>query len=120
MAFDFNQALINHAEWRLRFLALIEKGESVNITPDICKADGCELGKWLTGPGGAMYKLLGSHRTCSQAHASFHEEMNKVARLINTKQGDEARKQLREDTAYTKAFAAFVRALKQFKQENKL
>ena len=120
MAFDFNQALINHGEYKPRFLALIEGRSKVDTTQIPCKEGDCELGKWLSGDGKAKYTLLGSYIACFKRHGAFHQEMDKVIALINSGRYDEAVKLLGESTNYAITYTAFINAVKQFKQEVKL
>lgn len=117
MVLDFKSSLVKDAERRLWFLSIIEKGESANITPDICKADKCDFGQWLTSPIGERYKLLRSHQDCSKAHETFHEEVTKIARLINTGQREKAQEQLGEGMGYAVAFKAFLDAVRKLDQE---
>ncbi len=119
MDIDFNHVLVSHAEHKPRFVLLIEGKGKVDTASDSHREDGCELGKWLSGYGKTKYGLLNSYHACSKRHASFHEEMKKIATLINAGRYDEATKKLGASTDYAITFTAFINAVKQFRQEIK-
>lgn len=115
-AMDLEQAIEKHAEWKLRFRSAIQRHETMDAAA--IKVDNrCELGKWLHGPGKALFGSLPSYLSCVEKHARFHAEAGKVAEAINAKRFEAAEALLGGGTAYADASSAIGAALMRLKKE---
>lgn len=113
---DLNQAIVRHAEWKLKFRSAISRQETLEVAT-ISKDDCCDLGKWIYGEGKAKFGGLASYATCLSAHRVFHSEAGKVAAAINAKRYQEAEKMLSSDTPYTNASSNVGVAIVSLKKE---
>jgi methyl-accepting chemotaxis protein len=113
---NINQAIQQHAEWKIKFRSAISKQENLDVAT-ISKDNCCDLGKWLHGEAKTKLGMLQSYTKCVANHATFHTEAAKVAQTINSKKYDEAEKMLSAGTSYTQASNAVGGALIQLKKE---
>ena len=112
---NLDEAIQKHAEWKLKFRSAISKKEQMDAET-ICKDNCCQLGQWLYGEGKAKYGAKTEFTTVVERHKAFHVEAGKVARLINSKQYEQAEKELGSGTAYSQASSAVGTAIIQLKR----
>lgn len=96
------QAIDAHREWKNRFFAAMGRQERMDASA-IDSDQGCAFGKWLHEDAKASFGHLESYRQCVEAHAAFHVEAGKVARLVNAGQMHAATQMLGFDTPYAQA-----------------
>jgi len=90
---NFDDAEISHFRWKISLCEAIESRfqlDADTLSRDNC----CDLGQWLHGAAKNRYGSLRSFRECVAAHARFHEEAGRTARLINDKRYAEATQEI--------------------------
>ncbi len=116
---NLDEALIKDGELRHKLLAAIA-GKHQLDTKSVAKLDGCALGNWLHGEGERKFPFIKSFRPAVDAHAAFHAEMEKAARLINLGEYEQAEAALASGTPCSRAFVAMVGAVRQLKKDARL
>ncbi|RMX01640.1 hypothetical protein EBQ25_02965 [Allofranklinella schreckenbergeri] len=73
---DIATAIAAHEEWKQRLLDYLENMDgklSEDFRPDlICRDDGCDLGKWLYGPGQKRFGHYPAFSILVARHKYFH------------------------------------------------
>lgn len=116
---NFDEALKDHFEWRVKFrLAIAQKGtmDVATISKDNC----CELGAWLRGEGSYKYRQLANFSKCVAQHAAFHAEAGKIASVINAKEYTKAEAMIGMGTTYDATSIATGLAIKELQRECEL
>ncbi len=116
---NLEEALVKDGEMRQKLLAAIA-GKFQLDGKSVAKVDACMLGNWLHGEAERKFKFLKSYGPCVDAHATFHAEVEKVARQINLGEYEQAKAMLASGTSCTQAFLAMVAAVRQLKVDAKL
>ena len=78
------------------------------------------LGEWLYGAGGSKYGGKPSFVNLLESHRQFHQEAGKVAHLINQRAYEEAEKQLKNNTGFSRASQKVGAAVIQLAKELKV
>ncbi len=113
---DFDEALKDHFEWKLKFRLAISQENTMDVA-SISKDNCCELGKWLQGEASSKYRQLACYTNCVTLHKAFHVEAGKIASVINAKKYAEAEAMLNAGTAYLEASIATGLTIKELKHE---
>lgn len=116
---NLEEALAKDGELRAKLLAAIA-GKYQLDPKGVAKIDGCMLGNWLHGEAEHKFPFVKSFRPCVDAHDAFHAEVEKVVRMINLGEYEQAQAMLASGTPCTKAFIAMVAAVRQLKSDAKL
>ena len=116
---NLDEALVKDGELRNKLLAAIASKHEVD-PKGVAKLDGCTLGNWLHGEAERKFPFVKSYRPAVDAHAAFHGEMEKVARLINLGEYEQAEAALASGTPCAKSFVAMVAAVRQLKKDARL
>jgi hypothetical protein len=116
---NIDEAVVKEGELRAKLLAAIA-GQHQLDAKSISKLDACMLGNWLHGEGERKYPFVKSFKPCVETHAAFHAELEKVVRLINLGEYDQAKSMLAGGTPAAKAFVALVAAVGQVKKDARL
>ncbi len=116
---DFDEALKDHFEWKLKFRLAIAQKKTMDVAA-ISEDNCCELGKWLNGEASYKYRQLASYTNCFTQHKTFHVEAGKVASVINAKEYAKAEAMIDSGTAYNDASIATGLAIKDLKRECEL
>lgn len=116
---NLEEALAKDMELRQKLLAAIA-GKYELEPKSLAKTDACMLGNWLHGEAERKFPFVKSFQPCVDAHAAFHNELEKVARLINLGEYQQAEAALAAGTPCFKAYVAMANAVKQFKKDAKL
>ena len=113
-----DQAIAAHREWKNRFLAAM--GEQKQLNVDEIEADNCcAFGKWLYGRGKTDFGQTANYQKCVAAHAAFHLEAAKVARLVNEGKLQAATSMLMSGTPYAQASEALtIKVIGMFKESS--
>ncbi|WP_430421803.1 CZB domain-containing protein [Phenylobacterium sp.] len=101
---NLDNAITAHAEWKMKLRGAIDRCESVDadsIAADNC----CELGRWLHGDGRRACGASPVFKDVVAKHAVFHRAAGRVAREINARNYDVARKLLDAGAEYASASA---------------
>lgn len=99
---DLDQAIYDHAEWKIRFQAAIGKHEPMDVA-SIWSDDCCNLGRWLCGEGKRIAGHLTTFTFLVQTHAAFHQEAARIAALIHAGDFPAAEAELEYGTPYARA-----------------
>ncbi len=113
---DLNGAIAAHAEWKLKLRSAIAAKTQLDATK-IGQDNQCPLGQWLHGEARTKYGALSAYSACLHAHADFHREAGRVARLINEKKYSEAEAVLGAGTTYSAASGTASVAINRLKKE---
>lgn len=116
---NLEEALAKEGELRPKLLAAIE-GKYELDAKGVAKVDVCMLGSWLHGEAERKFPFVKSYGPCVEAHDAFHVEVEKVVRMINLGEYEQAQAMLAGGTPCTRAFIAMVGAVRQFKKDAKL
>ena len=114
---NLTQAISKHIEWKVKFMSIILKHESID-TEIISKDNCCELGKWLHEDGKAQFGNLASYAICLDKHAAFHLEAGKIAAKINEKKFNDAEAMLNAGQPYTTSSNNLNLAIKNLEMES--
>ena len=113
---NLDNAIKAHADWRAKLRTAANHGDSLDADT-IARDDCCDLGRWLHGPGGAKYGAKPSFVSLIGAHAQFHKEAGKVARVVNQGDGSKAIQMLESGTSFAAASSEVGRLIVQLKGE---
>lgn len=116
---NLEEALAKEGEIRPKLLAAIA-GKYELDAKAVGKVDACVLGNWLHGEAESKFPLVKSYTPCVEAHDAFHVELEKVVRMINLGEYEQAQAMLGNGTPCTKAFVAMVAATRQLKKDARL
>lgn len=83
--FDFDQAIEAHRQWKVKFRQAIANHNQLDPHA-ICQDDQCALGKWIHGPGEALWGGRPLFVELVEKHAKFHASAGAVAQAINDQQ----------------------------------
>jgi hypothetical protein len=116
---NLEEALAKEAEIRQKLLAAI--AEQHELDPKSAgKVDACMLGNWLHGEAERKFPFVKSFQPCVDVHDAFHAEVEKVVRLINLGEYEQAKAMLGNGAPCTRAFVSMVAAVRQLKTDAKL
>jgi Chemoreceptor zinc-binding domain len=113
---NLEECLNSHADWKEKFLGAIrsqEQLDSERISSDRC----CILGKWLFDETIQVHEPQRSYQRLVQAHAAFHLDAGRVARLINEHQYEVAQAQMSPDSPLALSSHAVYAAITLFFSE---
>ncbi|MDE2133034.1 MAG: CZB domain-containing protein [Alphaproteobacteria bacterium] len=113
---DLDEAICAHIEWKMKFRLAISSEAQLDADK-IGQDTQCPLGQWLHGEAQRKYGRLSSYENCLKAHASFHREAEKVARLINAKDYRGAQAALAMNTPLSEESNAMTTAIGRLKEE---
>lgn len=114
---DFDQAFNAHMEWKIKLRAAIVAKSQLDAEA-ISRDDRCPLGQWLHGEAKQKYSQLVSYKDCMSAHAKFHAEAGRVARLINDRRYEDAEAAVRTGTPYASASTTAGAAITKLQRES--
>jgi len=113
---NFDDALAAHMNWKVKLRTAI--GEKAQLdAATISRDDACVLGKWLHGEARTKYGKLPTYHQCMTAHAAFHREAGKIAKLINENKLPEAEAALGAGKPYSSASHTAVLAIQLLKKD---
>jgi hypothetical protein len=79
---DFAKWIAAHRNWRRRLSDCIQGSGQEELDENVvCKADCCELGKWIDGNGSRFYGKLTVFGKLRDHHAEFHRSAAHVLRV---------------------------------------
>jgi len=113
---NLDSAIDAHSQWKVKLRSAIAARETVDAAT-LEKDNCCPLGKWLHGDARAKYGQMTAFTTCVDAHAVFHREAGRVARLINGAQYPQAESALAAGSPYANASSATGVAILRLKKE---
>jgi hypothetical protein len=113
------QAYTQDKELKDRFLEAINSQAQIDAGI-IGKQDRCVLGNWLHGEAERKCQFFKTYKPALEAHAAFHVQAAKVAKLINGREYDDARAALADGSAFAKALLILGMALAKLKAEAKM
>lgn len=113
---DLDQAIYDHAEWKIQFQAAIGKHEPMEVA-SICSDDCCNLGRWLHGTGQRKAGHLTAFTFLLQTHAAFHQEAARIAALIHAGDFPAAKAELEYGTPYARASQGVALAIMSLQEE---
>ena len=116
---NLDNAIQSHANWRARLRTAVAKRETLDAD-SLFRDDCCDLGEWLYGAGGSKYGGKPSFVNLLESHRQFHQEAGKVAHLINQRAYEEAEKQLKNNTDFSRASQKVGAAVIQLAKELKV
>ena len=116
---NLDNAIQSHANWRARLRTAVAKRETLDAD-SLFRDDCCDLGEWLYGAGGSKYGGKPSFVNLLESHRQFHQEAGKVAHLINQRAYEEAEKQLKNNTGFSRASQKVGAAVIQLAKELKV
>ena len=114
--FDFDQAIEAHRAWKVKLRTAIARQDQLDAQT-ICRDDACPLGRWLHGPGRARWGSRPTFVHLVEEHAGFHRAAGEVARAINARRYDEARRMIDSGSRFTEQSNATVRAIMAVRQD---
>ncbi|HYD82079.1 MAG TPA: CZB domain-containing protein [Paucimonas sp.] len=114
-----DEAVKKDYELRAKLLEAIAQKHQLEARA-LGKVEACALGNWLHGEAERKFVFIKSYRPCADAHAAFHAEAEKVARLINLEEYAQAEAALADGSPYVKAFGVLLKAVLQLKKDARL
>jgi methyl-accepting chemotaxis protein len=82
---DFAKWVAAHRNWRKRLSDYIHGSGHEELDENIvCKADRCELGKWIAGNGNRFYGKLPVFGKLRDHHSEFHRCAGRVVRVYKS------------------------------------
>ncbi|MEH7826927.1 CZB domain-containing protein [Gemmobacter denitrificans] len=99
---NLEDAVKNHAEWRLKFRRAISQKERMDAAT-IGKDNCCAVGQWLHGEGGTRWGRTPEFMKAMDKHKAFHVQAGRVAGLVNAGKYAEAEAALGNGTPYANA-----------------
>lgn len=113
---NLEDAITAHVNWKSTLRNAIRTKGRVDAAA-LSRDDCCDLGKWLHGEGRRRYAAKPAYMRCVEAHASFHREAGRVARLIDQREYDVAERELGLGTSFGEASTNAVVAINRLKRE---
>jgi len=112
--FDFDQAIAAHSQWKTKLRNAATNGEQLDVAT-VSRDDCCPLGKWLHGGGKSSWGHMPVFVDLVARHKAFHQEVGKVAQVVNAGHLDQAKSMLEGGTPYAHATGEVVVALRSLK-----
>jgi aerotaxis receptor len=109
-------AIEAHLQWKAKLRNAVRRKEHLDAEA-ICRDDRCELGRWIHGDGKARWRHVPAFTELLARHASFHQEVGKIARQVNAGQLDAAMAAMNGGTPFAVATQATVVAIKALRHE---
>jgi len=108
---QIGDAIGAHGSWKLKLRRAVATGELPKRASDISCDDQCSFGKWLHGMGKDGPEGAGTYfKSVVEAHAAFHREAGRIARLVETGKRKEAETAL-DGPAYVTATTTLTRTM---------
>ncbi|MGP1458643.1 MAG: methyl-accepting chemotaxis protein [Treponema sp.] len=108
-----------HKAWKTKLRKAIDSHEKLDAAT-ISKDDCCEFGHWLYGEAKEKYFCLSSYANCLEKHKIFHQEVGKIADMINASRYKEASSMLAPGTPYNIASSSVEVAVTALRNETGL
>ena len=108
---DFEGAINAHVAWKMKLAKYLRSVDGSLDPALIERDDGCELGRWMKGPGLLKCGTKPSFLTLQTEHARFHKAASEIVRKANAGQDVSADTALGAGSSFTKASTAVVGAL---------
>lgn len=105
-----DNAILAHHVWKNKLKAAIAS-KSVVDAETFARDDCCEIGQWLYGEGGSIYRKAPEFTALLERHKVFHLEAGKVAQQINGKNFVGASRMIESGTPFGTASLAVAEAL---------
>ncbi|WP_025916874.1 methyl-accepting chemotaxis protein [Herminiimonas sp. CN] len=99
--FDFDAAIDAHHQWKVKLRRAIADQQKLDADA-ICRDDQCPLGKWIHGPGGALWGRRPLFAELLSKHAEFHRTAGGVAKKINAGQYSDAERLIDSGSPFAK------------------
>jgi len=114
---DITRALKDHWEWRTRLQKAIVDGTS-DLTPrEAAATDKCDLGSWLaTGVRPELRQTL-IYQEVVEHHREFHHGAARVLQLALAGDQDQARAEMKRDSAFGRSSTNLAEALRRWRRE---
>lgn len=113
---EINNAISEHAMWKLNLQALIKSGK-FDAPVGECKDSECDFGKWFYGATITPRQKASPHyKQVKQLHAQFHQVAAEVARLALDGEKEEAEKLMSFEGEYTTISNSLIEALTKWKE----
>ncbi|MBI4998312.1 MAG: CZB domain-containing protein [Rhodocyclales bacterium] len=82
---DFAKWVAAHRNWRRRLSDYIQGSSREELDENlVCKADRCDLGKWIAGNGSRFYGKLPVFGKLRDHHVQFHRCAGQVVRVFKS------------------------------------
>ena len=106
-------AIARHIRWRVTLQFAVSRQEQLD-PEDVHAIDHlneCSIGKWLKSSHTVKIRQTPEYRALIARHEEFHREMQKIARLIESKKFAAAERALDPDSSFKKAAQAIASAI---------
>jgi hypothetical protein len=106
-------AIASHVRWKiaLQFAAQLREPLSERATSSIAHPQECSVYKWLLSEHTRDVRTTTEYRTVVQLHAAFHNQMLKVANLLQAADFDEAARLVNQPGPFLDASNALAKAI---------
>lgn len=114
VAVTLDSALYAHQQWKVKLREAVQSGEQLDIET-IRRDDCCDLGKWLHSEGRTHFGHSPEFVKLLATHYDFHLITSVVARIINSKDYDQAKAMLEGSSQFASASADVAMAIMRLK-----